>query len=619
MSLPLSNRLDDSDYRTGSARALQFFLIAAVALLVGRLFYLQIIKGAYHAMLSTQNSMRLQIVKAPRGLIYDRNGVVIARNRPSYQIAILPTQLKDRTQVLRNLLRFQDAKGAQLFDSDLVVWSLDHARWRKFQPLVILEDASFEAVAMVEEHQMDLPGVVTLVESRRSYPFGSAAGHALGYMDEVKEEEVDAFKTQAAKGESPLYGRGDRIGRKGLERRYEEYFRGRDGIRYVMVNAFGKEIEVIHEMPQLAPTAGKNVVTTLDMRLQCLAESLLSDTLRGAVVAIDPRNGEVLVMASSPRMDGNIFSLSRGQRAHGWAHLALDSTLPLNNRAISGGYEPGSTFKGVVSVAALQSGTINATTHMPRACNGGYRFGNRVWRCWDPRGHGSLGLVDAFTQSCDVYYYQVGLELGMDAINYVAREFGLGEKTGIDLEDERAGVLMDSTTYMEHFGKRGWRWSRGLILNLSIGQGQITTPIQLANYVAGLANGKQLYRPHLLREVQSPSGAMEIQTQPEVIREINLSPEEHAIILQAMAQVVDSPKGTAARARVPGILVGGKTGSAENPHGDKTHALFICAAPLDHPTIAIAVLIENVGHGGSFAAPIAGALLKRFFNHEPKG
>ncbi len=617
MAAPLANPLDDPRYRASAAQALLIFLFMAAAVLVGRLFYLQIIKGSYHEMLADQNSLRPQIVKARRGLIYDRNGVVIARNRPSYQIAILPTELKDRDQVMRNLLRFHDAKGVPLFDSQVVAWNLERSRWRKFQPLVILEDAPFNVVAMVEEHQSDLPGIVTLVESRRSYPFGSAAGHVLGYMDEVKENEVESSKIRAAQDGSSPYSRGDRIGRKGLEERYEDDFRGRDGVRYVKVNAFGREVEVVREMPQFKPVPGKDIHTSLDMALQCYAESLLSDTVKGAVVAIDPRNGEILVMASSPRMDGNIFSLSREKRAKEWARLALDSTMPLNNRAVSGGYEPGSTFKGIVSIAALQTGKIHPEDHMPRPCNGGYLFGNRVWKCWDPKGHGYTNMIDAFTESCDVYYYQVGLEIGMDPINRVAREFGLGQKTGVDLDEERSGTLVDSASYTARFGPRGWRWSRGMILNLSIGQGEIATPLQLANYAAGLANGHWLYRPHLLREVRDQDGSSSA-TRVETLHSIEMSPADHATLLEAMAQVVNSPKGTAARARVPGILVGGKTGSAQNPQG-RTHALFIGAAPLDNPRIAIAVVLENMGHGGSVAAPIAGALLKRFFAHESHG
>ena len=209
--------------------------------------------------------------------------------------------------------------------------------------------------------------------------------------------------------------------------------------------------------------------------------------------------------------------------------------------------------------------------------------------------------------------------LGMDRINKVAREFGLGEKTGIDLDEERAGVLMDSASYNASYGGRNWHWSRGLILNLSIGQGEISTPLQLANYAAGLANGRQLYRPHIMHEIRNADGGVDEASHPELLRNIQMTDAEHRILLEAMEQVVNSPNGTAARARVPGVLVGGKTGSAENPHGAKTHALFICAAPLGNARIAIAVVLENMGHGGTFAAPIAGALLKRFFEHEPHG
>jgi penicillin-binding protein 2 len=613
-------RLDDPFYRKQVSRNILIIFACMLLGLTARLFYLQIVKGSYHQKLSEQNSMRLQIVHATRGLMYDRNGALIARNRPSYQVAILPTQLKDPARVYENLMRFKDSTGARLFDSALVNWSLERGRWKKFQPLVILEDASPEVVAMVEEHQLDLPGVVTIMDSRRSYPFGYNAGHVLGYMDEIKEDELEAFAERKQRtGDSIVYQKGDRIGRKGLEKMYEPYFRGRDGVRYIKVNAFGKEMEVIKEMPQVNPVAGYNLVTTLDMRLQCLAESLMADTLRGAVVAIDPRNGEVLVMASSPRMDGNIFSLSREKRSKGWAKLALDPAMPLNNRATVGGYEPGSTWKALMNVAALQSGKVTPSEHMPKGCTGGYRFGNRVWRCWDPKGHGSLGMVDAFMESCDVYYYQVGLEIGMDIINKVAREFGLGAPTGIDLDDERSGMLVDSASYMRRFGKRGWTWSRGLVLNLSIGQGQIATPLQLANYAAGLANGKVVYKPHFLKEVRDRAGNVVQRYQPEVLHQLDLTPEEHEIVLKAMEAVVNNPKGTGGRAKLPDVIVGGKTGSAENPHGGKTHALFIGAAPLYQPEIAIAVVLENVGHGGSFAAPIAGAIFREYFKRKMAG
>lgn len=614
-----NNPLDDSHYRGSAARALLFFVLAAMVLLSMRLLYLQVIRGNYHKSLSEQNSIRLQVVKAPRGLIFDRNGVVIARNRPSYQIAIQPTELRKGEPLLERLLQFRDASGARLFDSAHVAWSLDRARWRRFQPLIIYEDAPLEVVALIEEHQTDLPGVVTLVESRRNYPFGAAAGHVLGYMDEVKEEEVGTLGGSPAgpSGDSLLpYARGDRIGRKGLERQYERYFRGRDGIRYVKVNAFGKQIEVIENMAHREPQPGRNIYTTLDMNLQVMAESLLTDSMRGAVVVLDPRNGEVLAMASSPRLDGNVFSLSRERRAREWAKLALDPARPLHNRALNGGYEPASTFKGVVSLAGYEAG-IDPQGYMPHSCNGGYQFGNRRWRCWDPKGHGRTNVFSAFMVSCDVYYYQVGLRIGMDRINAVARRFGFGQKSGIDLEDDRSGLLMDSATYEGMYGKRGWRWSRGLILNLSIGQGQIATPLQLANYVSGMANGKQIFRPHFLREVRDTRGHLITASTPEVLHDLNLSPGEHDVIRKALSEVVNGERGTGKRAQVPGVWVGGKSGSAENPHGDVTHALFVAAAPLDDPQIAVAVVLENAGGGGAKAAPIAGALMKRYLSPPP--
>ena len=620
MQAASNSRLDDPFYRGAVGRNVLIIFGCMLLGLTSRLFYLQIIKGSYHQKLSEQNSMRLQVVHAPRGLIYDRNGALIARNRPSYQVAILPTRLKDPKRVMANLMRFRDTTGTHIFDSSLVAWSLERGKWKKFQPLVILEDASPEIVAMVEEHQSDLPGVVTVMDSRRSYPFGYNASHVIGYMDEIKEDELESFTARKEEtGDSLPYAKGDRIGRKGLEKSYEPIFRGKDGVRYIKVNAFGKEMEVIKEMPQIKPVPGNNLISTLDMDLQTLAESLMGDTVRGAVVAIDPRNGEVLVMASSPRMDGNIFSLSKDKRSKEWAKLALDPAMPLNNRATVGGYEPGSTWKALMNVAALQSGKVQVGDKMAKPCLGGYRFGNRFWRCWDPKGHGSLAMIDAFTESCDAYYYQVGLVIGMDIINRVATEFGFGDTTGIDVDEERSGMLVDSASYTKRFHKRGWTWTRGLVLNLSIGQGQIATPLQLANYAAGLGNGKYLFRPHFIKEIRDRAGNTVEKYQPQVLHELDMTQEQHEIILKAMESVVNSPKGTGGRARLTDVIVGGKTGSAENPHGGKTHALFIGVAPLYQPELAIAVVLENVGHGGSVAAPIAGAIFREYFKRKMAG
>jgi penicillin-binding protein 2 len=319
-------------------------------------------------------------------------------------------------------------------------------------------------------------------------------------------------------------------------------------------------------------------------------------------------------------MDANIFSLSKDKRSKEWAKLALDPAMPLNNRAMVGGYEPASTWKAVVSLASLKSGKIRTHDHMAKACRGGYRFGNRTWRCWDEKGtHGSMNMFDAFRQSCDVYYYQVGLIIGMDIINQTARDFGFGQPTGIDLEVERTGELIDSASYNHRFRKRGWKWTRGLVLNLSIGQGQIATPLQLANFAAGLGNGKVIYRPHLIKQVRDRAGNTLEEPGPEILHHLNLTPDQHEAILKAMEEVVNSPRGTGGRARLADVVVGGTTGSAENPHGGLTHALFIGVAPLYQPELAIAVVLENVGHGGSLAAPIAGELFRHYFRRKMAG
>jgi len=615
----INQPLEDRHHRQMAGMRLLFLFMLGFLGLTSRLYYLQIIKGDYHQKLSMQNSVRVQIVKAPRGLIYDRKGRVLAGNRPSYQVVILPTQVKKSEEIKKTLAKFVDSAGTPIFDSAHVSWTLERAKWRKFQPLVIMEDAPMSVVAQIEEHQLEMPGVSVIVESRRYYPFGNAASHVLGYMDEIKEDELTAFRETAKPEDSLLYQRGDRIGRKGLEKVYESAFRGRDGVRYVKVNAFGKVIAPIEELPEIKAKPGDDLWTTLDMDLQVVAESTMADTVKGAIVAIDPRNGDVLVMASSPRMDGNIFSLSREKRNKEWAKLVFDPNRPLTNRAVAGGYEPGSTYKAAVSLAGLESGTIHAHDHMAKGCFGGYQFGNRYWKCWSPRGHGFTDTYTAFMQSCDTYYYQLGLILGMAPINEMSRRLGLGSKTGIDLDDERAGELIDSASYNAKFRKRGWKWTRGLILNLSIGQGQIVTPLQLSLYASGLANGENLFQPHLKHAIKDSKGEMLETFQPRVLHHIGLTPEDHEIILKAMEMVITGPHGTGGSARVPNVRIGGKTGSAENPHGELTHALFIGVGPVEHPEISISVILENIGHGGSFAAPAAGAVLRRFFADKSSG
>jgi penicillin-binding protein 2 len=360
------------------------------------------------------------------------------------------------------------------------------------------------------------------------------------------------------------------------------------------------------------------VYLSLDGRLQVVANLAFPDTLKGALIALDPRNGEVLVMYSSPSVDPNIFSMSSLLRSRNWSEITNDTALPLNNRAIAGTYTPGSTFKLITALAGLEAGNFTRDTRMPAPCKGAFRIGSRIAHCWKLSGHGRLNLIGAVQQSCNIYMFQAGLKLGDKTINTYARMMGLGDPTGIDIPGERGGWLSGEEDYNKRFAKRGWKWTTGLVLDLAIGQAQVVTPIQLALMVGGLGNCRMLYTPYLIEEERSIDGVIINRFLPKPKRQLSLKPQTVVTIHEALASVI-LPGGTGGRSAVPGVPVGGKTGSAENPQGDQTHALFVACAPVEDPVIAVAVVLENAGHGGSVAAPVAGDLLRYFFSETEEG
>lgn len=600
----LPDRIRKSVWLTGIVSC--FFLILLV-----RLFYIQVIQAEASIRLSRENQMSLTILKAPRGHILDRNGVVLARNRPSYSVCVLPYQIKQRDTVVQNLLKIHDADGVPVFDSVDLVKCLCKAQSRRFDLTRLKEDVSLDIVSIVEEHSMELPGIIVATEARREYPFGPVSFHVLGYMSEIPESLFDSLKETG-------YHYGDLIGKAGIEKQYESKLRGRDGQEYVEVNAYGRSLGTIDHMPRADPEPGHSIYLSLDSRLQEVAYNAFPDTLRGAVVAVDPRNGEVLVMYSSPSVDPNIFSMSATRRSKSWAEASRDTSLPLNNRATTGVYPPGSVFKLVSALAGVASGKVNPSAYMSRACTGSFRIGTRTAHCWKADGHGRLRLNAAIQKSCNIYFYQLGLLVGDEIINHYASTLGLGEVTGIDLPNERTGWLSGEDAYNKRFAKRGWKWTQGLVLDLAIGQAQVFTPIQLAVMVGALGNAEALYVPGLLKEVRSTDGIVVNQTAPVVRHVLDIDSATVEVLHKAMVDVIN-PGGTGGRARVQGIPVGGKTGSAENPHGEQTHGIFVACAPIDNPVIAIAVVVENAGHGGTVAAPIAGAVLRYFFEHIEEG
>ena len=608
-------RETDNEYvQTRNWNVLVFMGVVFImfTILLIRLYSLQYTHYDENLQRSENNRIRKVELIAERGYIYDRNGEVLVRNRPSYQIALqamnLPRKSSERDSVFQRLLRIKDKNGERVFDSASVDTAFQRSRWIKNKPIRFFEDASPEQVAIIEEHSAELPGVVTLIESRREYPYGTLASHVLGYTGEISEDQLKLpeFKN---------YSQGDRIGQKGLEQGYDQEFRGKNGLKLVEVNASGREIGLVKGVESQAPFPGLHLVSTIDLKLQKVAEEAIPDSARGALVAIDPRNGEILAMVSSPRLDPNIFSLKRRERNKGWAHVALDSMRPLTNRAISGTYTPASVFKLVTAGAGLENGVLSETKYYPKPCTGGYQYGARYQKCWGT--HGSLNVVNAIRLSCDVFFYQAGLDIDMARINEFARRFGLGENPlGVDIPGEKGGWLPDSASFNAKNKRLGWRWARGLILNLSIGQGQLVTPLQQAVLVGSLATNKGVYRPHFMKELRDSEGNVVKRFEPEIIRPGNMKPETHRVLMAAMDSVVNHPGGTGKRGAVPGIRVGAKTGSGEWKKGAKTHAWYAAVAPLDNPEIAVAVIMEAAGGGGAVSGPIARKVMMAYFGKE---
>ena len=587
-------------------------VVLVFLVLIVRLYSLQFTHYEENLQRSENNRLRKVVLTAERGYIYDRNGIVLVRNRPSYQISLqamsLPKKKDDRRAIMDRLLQIRDKDGERLFDSLSLDTAFQRVNWIKTRPVRIFEDASAEQVALIEEHSSELPGVITQIESRREYPYGTLASHVLGYTSEISEDQLKL-------PEYENYSLGDRIGQKGLEQGYDQEFRGKNGLKLVEVNASGREVGLVHGVETQAPIMGLQLISTIDLRLQKVAEEAIPDSVKGALVAIDPRNGEILAMVSSPRLDPNIFSLKKRERNKGWAHVALDSMRPLTNRAISGTYTPASVFKLVTAGAGLESGILSVSKYYPKPCTGGYQYGSRYQKCWGV--HGNVNVVHALRLSCDVFFYQAGLDIDMTRINEFGRRFGLGEKPlGVDIPGEKGGWLPDSASFNAKNKRLGWRWARGLILNLAIGQGELVTPLQQAVLIGSLATNKGVYQPHFMKELRDENGSLVRRFEPKIIRSGHMKPETHRVLMNSLDSVVNHPGGTGKRGAVPGIRVGGKTGSGEWKKGEKTHAWFAAVAPLDDPQIAVAVILEAAGGGGAKSAPIARKVLMAYFGVE---
>jgi penicillin-binding protein 2 len=569
-------------------------MLGALALAV-RLFDLQVLGVRDYTLQSERNRVRREWVGAPRGLIVDRAGVVLADSRPSFTVLAVPRQVLKDERCLQRL-------------SETLAMPIEDIRTRlssgaRHLPRVVQRDVGFEQVSRISEREEEFPGVSVGVTNVRSYPEGKLAAHVIGHVGEISEQEI---ANQRDRG----YRAGDFVGRTGIERVYESELRGQDGERYLEVDAVGRVVGRFAGREPILPLPGRTLELYVDARLQAAAESLLADR-RGTVCVMDVETGGMLVLASSPRFDPNAFAT--GIRSADWRVLNGDPDLPMLNRAVQAVYSPGSTFKAVSFVLCLEKGVFGLRQFAPKGCFGGYRFGTRWYGCWDPAGHGSVDLEGAVVRSCDTYFYQVAERVRVDDLAQVAFRAGLGQPTGIDLPQELVGNVPTSEWLDRRYGVK--KWTQGLVLNHIIGQGEyLTTPLQMVRMVASIATDGELLAPRLARSVEEPDGSTTL-FPIHITGEWEMTEWTRHSLQAALREVVHGERGTARSCRIPGHLIAGKTGTAENSHG-APHSWFVGYAPADAPEIAFSVIVEGGGHGSDVAVPIAKKLLQTYWHVE---
>jgi penicillin-binding protein 2 len=472
-----------------------------------------------------------------------------------------------------------------------------------FRPVRLKRQIDFKEVSLLEENRRELPGVGLWVEPRRIYPSVARASHVLGYIGEISVAELENLASAG-------YKKGDLIGKRGIEAEYDALLRGKEGVEYVEVDARGRRVRKLKSPKPIPPVPGDNLIISLDADIQALGEKLLRGK-RGSAVMLDVRNGSVLALVSMPDYDLNEFSGVLTTKI--WKKYFDNPTHPMYNRAVQSSYPPGSTFKPVVALAGLDSKII--TEHFSVTCRGFLRYGRRNYYCWYKKGHGKLDLIHGIENSCNVYFYNLGIKVGVDVWSDYARRLHFGEETGIDLPHENSGLVPTRAYLDKKFGKG--KWSNGLMLNMAIGQGDLlVTPLQMAQMAMIIANDGLGFRPHLLLGVEDVRSGKREWVHPDSFR-VAIHPKYFDIVKEGMRLVVNGPTGTGHRAQLPNIVVAGKTGTTQNPHG-KDHAWFIGFAPFENPQVAIAVMVENGGFGGSVAAPIAHDMLALYFQKKAK-
>ncbi|MGE5275788.1 MAG: penicillin-binding protein 2 [Acidobacteriota bacterium] len=567
------------------------------ALLASSYWYVQIVRGEYYFALSENNRIRSVKITAPRGYIFDRNGVALVENEPAYNLQLYRRETKNlegSEQFAAGVLRLPPLQVHARVERAL--------RYPEFVAVPIAENLGIDEVAAVEARAPEHPEFAVAVSQRRLYAHGVVAAHALGYLAEATAEQIKA---------SPdAYAMGDWIGQKGIEATYEPLLAGVNGERRVVVDSHGREIA---EQSQIPARPGQNLFVTLDLGLQRIAEDYFRERV-GSAVALDPRTGEILALVSSPSYDPNWFT--RRVTGSEWSGLLSDPHHPLQNRSIQNAFSPGSTFKVFLAYGALAAGLVDPAARV--FCPGYATFYGRTFHCHKKQGHGWVNLRDAIKVSCDVYFYNLGRRLGIDRIAEISKAFGFGEPTGVDLQFEKSGLVPSEEWALS---KRHARWYPSETISVAIGQGPVlVTPIQLARALSALIEGGRLPTPHLFLASQDPRTGARLRYKAETKTGLPLDADKAGIVKNGMWAVLNEPGGTAYGSRVAGLDAGGKTGTAQVVGKEsglaargkyEDHAWFIGFAPVQDPQMVVVVFVENGGHGSSAAAPLA----KQLFEH----
>ncbi|HEY8165173.1 MAG TPA: penicillin-binding protein 2 [Gemmatimonadaceae bacterium] len=551
-------------------------------LLLGAFFRTQVLEHRTYAAASEENRLRPIPLPAPRGIIYDRKGEIIAENLPGYAVSLIAPSEDSLRASLRTL-----SPTLQLTDYD-INQAIRRYRRAPTRPTVILADASIDVISVLEEHRIDFPRLIIQSVPKRFYPDGPVVASFVGYTGEITEGELNLPLFEG-------YKPGQIIGKGGLEKQYEAELHGKEGVRFDEVDARGRPVRGASARPDLLPEGAPALKTNIDLKLQKYVASLFGDSLQGGAIALEPHTGAVLALYSAPSFDPNRFT--GGIPAAYWRELNTDPRRPLFNKVIQGTYPPGSTWKLATSTVGLESGLVTIDSRMPISCSGGLQYGRRYFRCWEKRGHGSQTLAGAITHSCDVFFYQLGLKIGLSRLVAGGIDLQFREKSGIDLPNEYKPRFPSRDVRAYYNRLFGANWSNAETLNLAIGQGANSqTVANMAKFYTALASDGYNSKPELVAR------------KPERTKIMSLTPQQMLGLRDAMAGVT-SAGGTAASANIQGLVIAGKTGSAQNTTDpNKDHAWFVGFAPAEDPKIVVAVFLE-FGIHGYFAARIASKII----------